>query len=323
MYNQTEVILSQYELEIRQVSKGRGYYICDTSRGQLLLSPFKGSEEKGRWIRRYLEELQMAGYVAEQIYPSRAGAVVAEDEMTGERFWLKTEISGRELSTSLLEEMTEAATMLARFHNASAKVCLAENGIGELRVVQTSARHARELIKVKNYIRSKKKKQQFERIYMQQFAVMYHAAEKSCELLLRATEEGKDLIVCHGDCNQHNIVRAEHHWQLVHFENVVYSWPMWDLANYMRKMLEKNNWNMTLGAEILKAYHAYRPLTEDDRHKLYGLLLFPEKFWKIANHYMGSNKAWIPEKDIEKLKKVIEQENYRIKFVENLFSICS
>ena len=32
-------------------------------------------------------------------------------------------------------------------------------------------------------------------------------------------------------------------------------------------------------------------------------------------------KAWIPDKDVEKLKKVIGQEKNRVKFVGNLFSI--
>jgi hypothetical protein len=49
-------------------------------------------------------------------------------------------------------------------------------------------------------------------------------------------------------------------------------------------------------------------------------LLFPEKFWKIANHYYNTHKAWISGRDIEKLDKVIAQEENRIKFLENLFS---
>ena len=322
MYNQTEVILSQYELEIRQVSKGRGFYICDTGQGQLLLSPFKGSGEKGEWIRQYLEDLQRAGYPAEQIFRNKNNAVVTEDEVTGERFWVKTEIRGRELNTGNFEEMTEAAGMLARFHNASAMVQLPEAGIGILQAAKTGTRHTRELIKVKNYIWSKKKKQEFERIYLQNFQSIYRSAEESCRLLEQAEEETSTLLVCHGDCNQHNIVRVENHWQLIHFENVIYGWVVWDLAGYMRKMMEKNNWDMNLGRDIVKSYHAMHPLTEQDLRKLYALLLFPEKFWKLANHYMSSNKAWIPEKDIEKLKKVIEQEKCRLNFVENLFSIC-
>ena len=46
---------------------------------------------------------------------------------------------------------------------------------------------------------------------------------------------------------------------------------------------------------------------------------FPEKFWKISNHYYNSNKAWVSGRDIEKLEKVIEQEAKRLTFLEKAF----
>ena len=42
MYNQTEVALEQYELEVKKIVKGRGAYICDTNKGVKMLMPFRG-----------------------------------------------------------------------------------------------------------------------------------------------------------------------------------------------------------------------------------------------------------------------------------------
>ena len=36
---------------------------------------------------------------------------------------------------------------------------------------------------------------------------------------------------------------------------------------------------------------------------------------------MNSRKTWISQRDIEKLKKVIEQEGKRLHFMQNLFAI--
>lgn len=321
MYNQTEAILSQYELEIRQMTKGRGFFICETDKGTKLLCPFKGSKEKGEWLKSFLDALKESGYLVETILPNQKGEAVTEDEVTGERFWIKDAVKGTELNTAHFGEMIEAAGMLAKYHNASNQVKFEESGVSSLDVVEASVRHSKELVKVKNYIRTKKKKQEFEQIYMRYFESMHETAEKSCEILRGPAELETEYMVCHGDCNQHNIVWADGMWRLIHFENVAYSWAMWDLATYVRKMMEKNGWNEELGMEIIQEYHKIRPISEGDYQKLCGLLLFPEKFWKVANHYMSSNKAWIPEKDIEKLKKVIEQEIHRLKFVENLFSI--
>lgn len=107
---------------------------------------------------------------------------------------------------------------------------------------------------------------------------------------------------------------------MVHYENLSYNWGILDLVNFLRKMLEKNEWNEQLGRELIMTYDAYRPLKGEESAKLYGLLLFPEKFWKVTNHYMNSRKTWISEKDVEKLKTVMELEEKRLKFMENIFS---
>lgn len=49
---------------------------------------------------------------------------------------------------------------------------------------------------------------------------------------------------------------------------------------------------------------------------LYYRLAYPEKFWKIANFYYNSGKAWIPEKYQEKLLKVNRQEQEKKEFLK-------
>ena len=107
---------------------------------------------------------------------------------------------------------------------------------------------------------------------------------------------------------------------MVNFENFSLNWAMTDFANFLRKMLEKNNWDERIGKELLGTYEAYRRMEKYEYEQLQGLLLFPEKFWKVTNHYMNSRKTWISEKDVEKLKKVIELEEKRLNFMENIFA---
>lgn len=321
MYNQTEAVLSQYELEIRQITKGRGTYICDTDKGIKLLVPFRGSKERGEWLKRYLEKISEAGFAVEQIYPNKKIEAVTTDEVTGERFLVKDQIAGTELSTAHFGEMIEAVEMLAEYHLVAEKVGIEEMEQGMTAdIVNTRMRHHKELIKVRNYIRGRKKKMEFERFYMEYCPQMLLSAQRSIEILEQQVKGTPKCIVCHGDCNQHNMVWAGDGWRLIHFENAVYSWAVWDLVNYLRKMLEKNGWDVELGLEMVRAYDRVRTLGEEGYRQLYGLLLFPEKFWKVTNHYMNSNKAWIPARDIEKLEKVIMQEPKRLNFAENLFS---
>lgn len=318
MYNQTEAILSQYEIEVREITKGRGFYICDTDKGKKLLVPFRGSKEKGMLLCRFLSTMQEYGFIVEQVLCTKEGEAVAEDDYTGERFLLKSYVEGTEISTSRLEEMREAVRILAIYHNISSKISLDETVLRRSEgTVEGLRRHYKELIKVKNYIRNRKKKNEFEQIYMNHFEHYRKQAETSFEML---EESQAGLLVCHGDFNQHNVVQKDGCYRMVHFENFEYNWPMVDLSNFVRKMLEKNDWSEVIGKSLIAEYGKYRPLQDAEYKQLSGLLLFPEKFWKVTNHYINSRKTWISGRDIDKLKKVIEQEEQRLIFVENVFS---
>lgn len=321
MYNQTEVILSQYEIEVKDVAKGRGAFICDTNKGKKLLVPFRGSKEKGMQLCRILSKLYEKDFVTEQILLTREQEAVAEDEQTGEKFILKTYVDGIEISTGKLEEMKEAIRMLAIYHNIAAQIAIEETGTYRPEgTIENLYRHYKELIKVKNYIRNRKKKNEFEQIYMKHFEHNRKSAEDSLDMLKEVAETFSEYVICHGDYNQHNILQCDGRYRMVHFENFEYNWAMVDLANFLRKMLEKNDWNERMGRELIAEYNRYRYLKEVEYIQLYALLLFPEKFWKVANHYMNSRKSWISGRDIDKLKKVIEQEEKRLVFMENVFS---
>ena len=278
MYNQTEAILSQYEIEIHEVTKGRGAYICDTDKGRMLLVPFRGSTEKGMLLCRILSTMNEKGFQTEQIMLTKEGGALSEDTYTGERFLLKSYVEGMEISTSKLEEMKAAVRILANFHNVSSEYEFEESLLQRKeKTIETLRRHYKELTKVKNYIRSRKKKNEFEQIYMNHFEHYRKLAEISFVML---EENDARCFICHGDFNQHNVVICDGQCRLVNFENFEYNWPMVDLSNFVRKMLEKNDWNEKIGRELIAEYDNYRPLNEIEYKQLSGLLLFPEKFWK-------------------------------------------
>lgn len=323
-YNQIDAILSQYEMEIYEVTKGRGTYICNTDKGMRVLMNFRGTKEKGELLKTYLSALKDAGFLVEQIESNQNNEAVTVDEITGERFLLKEYITGTELNVNQLKELREAAALLAQYHNIATGVTV--DGVDQQAechqtVVSEKEKHYRELVKVRNYIRNRKKKNEFERIYLSDHEPMLQTAKESLFILDKKEKVQPECCICHGDYNQHNIIFSDKRWQMIHFENFAYRWCILDLANFLRKMQEKNDWDIRVGNEILESYIKVRDLSKEEYEKLCGLLLFPEKFWKVTNHYMNSRKTWISERDIEKLKKVIEQEAKRRKFIENLFSI--
>ena len=72
--------------------------------------------------------------------------------------------------------------------------------------------------------------------------------------------------------------------------------------------MEKNHFDYEMLEKIMDTYANRIELSKEDYRYMYVLFSYPEKFWKIANSYYNTNKAFLSPKYIEKLNTVIEQE---------------
>lgn len=318
LYNQPEVIMEQYDLEVVRITKGRGAYQCETNQGMKLLKEFRGSEERAFFLSDILIRLSEAGFDTEQIIHTKEGQVLVTED-TGDKFILKDMIEGTECSTRSREEMKEAMSLLGRFHRISGSLdgavpdFMKESWEG---CTKQLARHNRELVKVKNYVRSKKKKNEFEMKFQEQYPHYMENAKSVMERMQKLHVPEECRMLCHGDYNQHNAIRTALGFRMVHFEYMNYRDAVTDMANFMRKMLEKNCWNERLGRELIEAYERERKLIPEEKEELFLMLAYPEKFWKLTNHYYNSHKAWLSGRNIEKLDKMIAQENDRMRFLQ-------
>ena len=89
-----------------------------------------------------------------------------------------------------------------------------------------------------------------------------------------------------------------------------------DLYQFMRKVMEKNDWDIDFGSMILDNYTRVLPIDKDELKLLYVLLLYPEKFWKITNFYYNGKKSWVPQRNIQKLIGIQEQMEMKKQFLD-------
>lgn len=332
MYNREEEILEKYDLEIRNTAKGRGALICDTDKGTMLFKEFRGSKERAAFLYDILEFLSEQGFVTETIVPAREGEILSKDEAGDTAYLLKNWFSGKECDVRNRDDILAAVKKLAGFHNLA--MCYDKEIPGFLKVEKNGLlteyeRHNRELNKVKNYIRSKHKKNEFEMLFMKVYeGYQKQAFEVTGQLkkqLENLNEEAEEHMwgLCHGDYNQHNVIFSQGECILLNFEQMSYDMMVQDLANFTRKILEKYNWNTGLGIEMITTYDNVRKLLPEELEQLYLRLAYPKKYWKIANHYYNSRKSWISGRDIEKLEKIMEQEEQRKQFLRMLFYFTS
>lgn len=320
MYNQPEEALEKYNIEIDRVVKGRGRYMCETKGEIRVLSPFGGSEERARVIKELLVFIQNNGMKVEQVYETAEETVLAMDE-SGNKYWLKDCFKGEECNPCDENQLRNTIERLADLHNITMqyKTQMPENlCVNKTNIYEVYARRGKELNKLRNYVRTKNKKNEFE-LKFQNNIMHFDDMAKSAIENLKELSGSEQMLWCHGNVNHHNFLFEEENVYLVNFESAFLGYYEVELASYLRKILEKNNWSYEVGKELIELYNNRRKMTEDSLRRIYFLLLFPEKFWKVANHYGNSKKVGLMERDLEKLNKVLLQEKDRNYFLERLF----
>ncbi|MFR2849696.1 MAG: spore coat protein CotS, partial [Hungatella hathewayi] len=125
-------------------------------------------------------------------------------------------------------------------------------------------------------------------------------------------------FLCHGDLDHHHVLMGNRYVAIIEYNKMHLGSQMTDLYHFMRKVMEKQDWNQSLGLDMLKAYDRILPLGTWERKCLYYLFLYPEKYWKQINFYFNANKAWIPARNVEKLCHLEEQMDSRNQFLSKI-----
>ena len=91
-----------------------------------------------------------------------------------------------------------------------------------------------------------------------------------------------------------------------------------DFGQFLRKMMEKQNWDVRMGFRMIEEYDRVRTIPKEEKIYLKISMIYPEKFFKLVNCYYNTNKAWVPDKNTEKLEALIRQQEKRETFLKLL-----
>lgn len=321
-------VLGNYEIEVLRTWKGRGAILCESDRGLLILKEYSGRRDRIVFQDALLERIKKQGFDgAESVLKTKGGEFIVYDQ-DRVPYILKTYFEGRECNVRDSRECIRAVKTLARLHTAA---CLREGDIAGLegqprfRMDKEYEKHNKELRRVRKYLRGKGQKTNFEIFLLQQYDYFLQLALRAEQEAAACLKEGREgdgatCYICHGDYQHHNILVIqgdEERMAVVNFEKCICDNPVRDLYLFMRKLLEKSGWSSEVGSLLLNAYREERELEKEDYAQLYYRFLYPEKFWKIVNFYYNSGKAWIPGRNMEKLEKLLGQEQDKMRFLEN------
>lgn len=322
-------ILGQYDITVISTRKVRGAILCDTDQGLLLLKEVNMSQTKIPALLELYEHLESQGYErADFPVRNKEGEYISSSE-DGSMYMVKRWSDGRECDIRKTAELLKASGNLAKLHilmrgERAHNVPVAQH------LKEEYMRHNRELKKVRRFMRGVSPKGEFEFSFLKYFDGMYQWADTALTVLEESGYEelykecaGK-FYLTHGEYNYHNIMMCQQPSGSVlmttNFERFKREVQVEDLYYFLRKVLEKQGWKERLGDNMINAYSAIKPISAEEMDYLKIRLIYPEKFWKLADSYYRSNKAWISAKSIEKINVAIRQTEEKERFLNNIFA---
>lgn len=346
MEDRSQEVLGKYELRIYNTYRTRGAYVLETDQGLKLLCGYEGSENRLQFEDSLKQQVVEKGYGNVDAFVKNALGEIVTTNSVGDKYLLKEWFDGEECSLKKEEKILLAVANLAHLHNcmsdiyatAQVKKLFVQNDL-----VLMLEKRTRELKRVKTYIRERKQKNDFEVCYLSVCEEFYKNALTAMDLLNKVSyhemlnQSIQQGNVSHGSYTYHNIfmlneqmnsslcraaeLTSEEMIATTNFEKAEFGLQIHDLYYFLRKTMEKNDWNQELGEKIIKEYDSLHGISKEELNLLYILLLYPEKFWKVTNYYYNSKKSWIPQKNVQKLQVLSQQTQNKKKFLAMLLNI--
>ena len=323
-------LLAQYDLAVHRAGRVKGSWMLETDRGLKCLGGCSYSEGKIKFEQRVKEFAAEKGFTKTDLYvPNREQNYLVQGPYN-EMFVMRNWFYGEECNTGNREQMIRSAKALAALHNCLRGFVLSEEEKEfslQPKLPELFEKRNKELRRVRTYIRSKKQKSPFEQSFLSRFEALFAHAEEATKALdtaeyetyyCKQIEEGTML---HGNYTHHSVLFLQgDDVAVTGFDKTSAGIQIQDFYLLFRKVMEKWEWDTSLGDELLNAYHAIRPVPKEEGKFLKQMLLYPEKFWKVANQYYNNRKSWIPEKNMQKLIQTMNQMEKKTETINSLFT---
>ena len=178
-------VLSQYELEVLNVKRGRGAWLCETDRGLKLLREYKGTIKRLEFEDQVFAQLEENGPLKLDRYVRNKDGELLSGAEDGTRWIVKDWYEDRECNLKDSREVLCAIDKIAFLHRILRQVEFKEEwNLGSILVqmpAEEMERHNRELIRARTFIRNKRKKSEFELGVMENYDTFFEQALKACQ----------------------------------------------------------------------------------------------------------------------------------------------
>lgn len=328
MDDRLDEVIKKYSVTVKSKHRIRGAVLLDTDKGIYMIKTYTASKKRLLFEEEVKKLLLNNGYKDVDYAIPNTDNELLTDDGSGSKWIMKKWYNGEECDIKDMRKVLLASSNMAVLHKI---MVIGQNSTYVLPVKTNKLdirglflRHNREIKKVHSYIREKRQKNEMEICLLNSYQNFFEQGKKAEEFL---KESGYDKLfndtvnegkVIHGSYNYHNIMLSGNRVITTNFEKADIGLQIIDLYDFIRKVMEKNSWNMNIGIQIIESYKKERKLEKEEQKVLYALLLYPEKYWKLVNFYYNGKKSWMSAKNFEKLRRICSQEKERLNFLKEV-----
>ena len=317
-------VFDMYDVRLDHIGRGRGAMVLYTDKGVRQVRAAEVSEKRLQAEYEFKENMYAAGFKnIDRLVKNNEDELITYDRY-GNPFVMRMYFDGREMNVMNKNEVLHAVDNLILLHRAGREVWQAVDRDMQIREKNDVKRRNRELKRVHNYISKQSPKREFEALFIRAFPYFYEQGLQCERMLNTEPKECRHLGYCHGSYNHHSVLicggGTDRQAATINFEKYHVGNQLQDLYYFIRKTVEKNGYTYALLQAILERYQEGILLQQDDIEYIQGLYRYPEKFYKLSNQYMNGSKARISPKMVEKLNRIIVEEEKKQNLLEKLSS---
>lgn len=331
VFEMIEEALHHFGMSGTYIGRLRGGFAYNTNNGIAIVDSYNGSRQRFEARAKVCEKL-LQNDVCVSCYVRDEDNSYFYDNEDGNTFTVYIFCPYPECSDKKTDNVCTAMRALAGLHKAfTEKISMPELGLdgSEFQIARSYVKeydkHNREMKMIRNYLTGRKTKTDFELLALKECDSYLDEGLMAVEILKSSEYESEfryavnENKLCHGDFNYHNIYIDSSKYLITGLSQMRSDVYIVDLYNFMRKLMEKYDWNIKMGYLMLSEYDKVNTLSVQDIGILGAMFAYPEKFWKILNYYFNNNKAWIPGRSMEKLRTVVNQNRMKREFVRTLY----
>lgn len=315
----------QFDIKIESIKPSRGVYYLKTNKGNKCLKKIDYGIQKLLFVYSAKEHLISKGFTGVDRYclniEGNPYALVNEDIYT-----LSEWIDGRECDFYDKEDLIKASKTLAVMHEKSKGYEPPENSKLKTDLGRWShlmEKRVKSFEKMRDMARKRGNKTSFDLNYIKFVDFFKQLGLKSIDILrdseylnlCRLTEEEKSF--CHHDYTYHNIIiDNSSNVNVIDFDYCKREIRVYDLSNYITKVLKRCDWNKEYAKLIIDAYNSVSLLEEREYRVLYAFLIFPQRFWRLANRFYYNEVNWGQSTFNNKIEELIGEREKFCEFID-------